>query len=604
MLLSIVTACAPDPVVETVVVDGEVQEVEKIVTVEVPVQVPMEAVDEAELERRGMAIFDIDAGTVADPELWNPFAAGRRVDHGLCQALSEPLVILNYETGEYVPWLAESFTANDDATVWTLVLREGIKWHDGEAFDADDVVFTVNMLHDNPDLRWSDFPTLDNVEKVDDLTVLFNLNEPDVRFVDRNIATKQGHGLIIVPEHLWADVDPFTFTFHDPAQGWPVFTGPYLLESASEAEFVYARDDNWWGAAAGFQDMPAPEKLIWTSYGTEETRTAAMAKNDLDSLMSINLGSFLALKQLNPNILAWTDDLPYTWVDPCSRNLEFNHSHEPWGDPEMRWAINYAVSRDQIVEIAYEGTSIPSASFLPAFPPLQHYVDVATDAGLYEKYPLMTHDPELAKSIIESKGWTLNETTGYYEKDGQEFKMTVASFDDTEFNDIAAMVVEQLQAIGINAEHDIQTIPELIDNLLNGGFEAYVFFGACGSATEPWQSMDAFHVKHLPAEGEPVEGFYTNAMRWNTDNTVAYSDIVDEIKDLPLNDPQVDDLFVEAMDLWMEELPIIPLTEAIKLVPFDETYWTGWPTKGDNYVQPATWWGSTHLIIHNLESTQ
>jgi len=58
---------------------------------------------------------------------------------------------------------------------------------------------------------------------------------------------------------------------------------------------------------------------------------------------------------------------------------------------------------------------------------------------------------------------------------------------------------------------------------------------------------------------------------------------------------------VEAMGYWMSELPSIPLVEAIKLVPFDETYWTGWPTKDNNYIQPATWWQSGHVIIHNLE---
>ena len=517
------------------------------------------------------------------------------------QAMAEPLVILNYETGEYMPWLAASVEANDDSSVWTMTLREGITWSDGETFDADDVIFTVNLATSGGDLQIQSFDGLESVEKVDDLTIQFNLSAPDVRFIDANIATKQGGGFIVVPEHIWADVeDPTTFTFSEP-----IFTGPYLLESASENEFVYVRNDDWWGVAAGFQDLPAPQKLVWTAYGNEEARTAAMGQGELDSLMSVNLGAFLALKQLNPNVTGWTDGLPYTWIDPCARNLEFNHTKAPWDDPDMRLAVNYAIDRDQIIDIAYEGSTVASASFLPAFPPLQRYIDAAEAAGLYEKYPIMTHDVAQAKAIIEGKGYTLNESSGYYEKDGEELAASVTSFDDTEFNDTASLIVEQLQAVGINATHSIQPIPEFIDNLLGAGFDMYVFFGACGSATEPWQSMNAYNVSHLPADaGEQVGGFYANAPRWNTETAAAYSAIVDQIHDLPLNDPQVEALFVEAMDLWLSELPVVPLVQAVKLVPFDTTYWSNWPTSENNYVQPATWWQSAHVIIHNLEPAE
>ena len=80
------------------------------------------ASDGADTERANTVIFDIDQGPVTDPNLWNPFAPSRRLDHGLMQAMAEPLVILNYETGEYMPWLAASVEANDDSSVWTMTL--------------------------------------------------------------------------------------------------------------------------------------------------------------------------------------------------------------------------------------------------------------------------------------------------------------------------------------------------------------------------------------------------------------------------------------------------------------------------------------------------
>jgi peptide/nickel transport system substrate-binding protein len=54
----------------------------------------------------------------------------------------------------------------------------------------------------------------------------------------------------------------------------------------------------------------------------------------------------------------------------------------------------------------------------------------------------------------------------------------------------------------------------------------------------------------------------------------------------------------------MEDMPFIPLVQSTKLLPFNTTYWTGWPTADNPYIKPGFWSGSAHLIIHNLEPTQ
>jgi peptide/nickel transport system substrate-binding protein len=593
-------------VVETVeVVKEVVKEVEKVVTVEVEKEVESEAAV-AEAERRKTVIFDIDGGRVVDPELWNPFVPGSRRDHGFHQAMIEPLFILNYETGEFIPWLGESFEANETNDVWTLKLREGVKWSDGEDFNADDVVFSVNMLLDNaPDLNDSAAlqQWIASVEKVDDLTIQFNLTKPNPRFQLDYWSVRIWGGPNIVPEHIWKDQDPLTFKYYDPAQGWPVFTGPYKLESVGETEFVYVRDDNWWGAAAGFKELPKPERLIWTWYGPEETRTAAMANNGLDSMMDVTLGALLALQQRNPSVMSHFSQAPYAWVpDPCSRTFEFNHTKEPWNDKDMRWALNYAINRDEIVAIAYEGTTFPSRHFFPAYPPLDRYVDLLEEAGLYDEYPLMEHNPDKAKELIESKGYTMNEGTGYYEKDGQELTLDITTHEAfIEKQRIAQVMVEELQSIGINASTRNEAGNTWNDNFAFGEFESRMGWQTCGSVNEPWASLNTFNTSWLLPVGERASG---NQWRWSGDAADQFSAIVDEIGVLPLGDPAIDDMFVEAMDLWFQELPVIPITQAKKIIPFDETYWTGWPTADNPYIHPPTWWQSTHVIIHELEPAQ
>ena len=555
-------------------------------------------------ERAKTVIFDIDGGRVADPELWNPFVPGSRRDHGFHQVMIEPLFILNYQTGEIEPWLGTEMTSNEAMDVWTLKLREGVEWSDGEAFNADDVVFSVNTLMSNVELNdgASLQDQVSSVEKIDDLTVQFNLTRPNPFFQLNNWSVRIWGGPSIVPEHIWADKDPLTFTNYDPEQGWPVFTGPYTLESVSPTEFVFVRNDDWWGAKSGWMELPKPEIAIWTWAGPEETRAALMAESQLDSLMDITLGALLALQEANPNVITWFDEMPMAWVpDPCSRTFYFNHTVEPWGDPEMRWAINYAINREQIVEIAYEGTTLPSRHFFPAYPPLDALVDKAIEAGAWDLDQLWTYDPEMTKEIFESKGYVMNESSGYYEKDGEELGMDISTHEAfIEKQRIAQVLVEQFQAVGINAVQRNEAGGTWGENREMGNYEVQMNWEMCASVNEPWGSMDQIAYKWTKPVGERAN---RNEARWSGEKAETYDALVEEMGTLPLGDPKVEELFLEATRLYFDELPVIPITQAKKIIPFDTTYWTGWPTFEDDYIHPPTWWQHTHVIIHNLEPT-
>jgi peptide/nickel transport system substrate-binding protein len=276
---------------------------------------------------------------------------------------------------------------------------------------------------------------------------------------------------------------------------------------------------------------------------------------------------------------------------------------EPWGDKEMRWAVNYAIDRDQIVQIAYEGSTFPSKHFFPAYPPLDRYVKLAEDAGLYEKYPLLTHDPDKAKQIIESKGYTMG-SDGYYEKDGKQLTLDLATHEAfIEKQRIAQVVVEELQAVGINATTHNEAGNTWGDNFQLGKFPGKVGWQTCGSVNEPWASMDTMNVKWLRPVGERAAD-NQDPWRWQGPAAENYGKLVDQIGTLPLNDPKIDELFVQAMDIWLDELPVIPVTQAKKIIPFNQTYWKGWPSADNKFIHPPTWWqGNTEEIILKLQPT-
>jgi peptide/nickel transport system substrate-binding protein len=112
--------------------------------------------------------------------------------------------------------------------------------------------------------------------------------------------------------------------------------------------------------------------------------------------------------------------------------------------------------------------------------------------------------------------------------------------------------------------------------------------------------MNRFTAQFYVPIGERAPGG-NNHTRWHGPENDRYSELVAQIGSLPLGDPQIIPLVREAYALLYDAMPFIPITQAKKLVPFDYTYWTGWPSAENNFNHPATWWQSTHQIIHRLK---
>ena len=558
------------------------------------------------LPREETVIFDVDGGIVQSPLNFNWMVPGTNRNQGMHQAVWEPLFILNYETGEIQPWLAESFEPNDTLDMWTLNMREGVTWSDGEAFNADDVVFTINLLLGDETQSLGEAANMqqwvESVEKIDDYTVQFNLKAPNPRFQLDYFSVRIWGGLVVLPEHVWAGQDPFTFEFYDPEQGWPLGTGAYRLASASENEFIYERRDDWWGAEVGIPEMgidglPAPQYLVWVVTGTEENRVQLASSGELDSVMDVTLGGFDAMLSNNPNMEAWVDGMPYVWLDPCPRQMSINNEVAPWDNADLRKALNFIIDRNQIIDVAYEGTTIPSRTMFVEYGGLEPYIEaiLANDMGLSA-----TADVEAGQALIEANGYTMN-GNGFYEKDGEVLSLEIQAHEGfIEKRRIAAVLVEQLRAAGIDASQRNVAGATWEDNKRFGNYEAVMDWDSCGSINEPWNSMNRYTAQFYRPIGEQSPG-QNNHVRWSGPASDAYSAIVEEIGVLPLGDPQIEDMVVEAYRNLYDEMPFIPITQAKKLVPFDTTYWTGWPTAENNYNHPATWWMSTHQIIHNLE---
>jgi peptide/nickel transport system substrate-binding protein len=553
---------------------------------------------QGDVAREDTVIFDIDASAVPNPTNFNWLVPGTNKNQGAHQAMWEPLFILNYETGEIQPWVAESFTHNDAQDVWTLKLRDGVTWSDGVPMTADDVDFTINLLLNDKTATLGYAADMQqwvkSVKKIDNLTEEFTLTAPDPRFQLDYFSVRIWGALDILPKHVWEGQDPFTFTFYDPDKGWPIGTGPYKLTSANPTQFIWDRDDNWWGAKTGFHALPEPKRLIWVVAPSEDQKALLMSTHQLDSAMNITLGAFEAVQAKNPNVIAWHKDLPYAWADPCPRELSLNTTVAPWDDPNMRKAISLLIDRNKNIEIAYEGTTTASQTMFVQYGGMAPYIQAIINAG-YGISP--TADVAAGQALIEGAGYTKG-SDGMYAKDGKTLALNIQVGNDTvEYVRSTNEIIEELRNAGIDATSQPLTGATADDNRANGNYDAAWTWDTCGSVNEPWVSMDTLNVSWIKAVGERANH---NRQRWNTDGAKAYSDIVNQIGTLPLGDPQIPDLVVKAYKYIYDETPVIPLVQAEKLVPFDTTYWTNWPTAENNYNHPATWWNSTHQIILNL----
>ena len=551
-----------------------------------------------DVSREKTVIFDLDR-TIQDPENFNWFTPGTKREHGAHQTMWEPLFILNYNTGELEPWLATGFDSNDDSSEFTIALRDGVTWSDGEAFNADDVVFTVGLALDNEEISSREASTIRaqvaSVEKVGDLAIKFTLKAPNPRFVVENFGVRIFGSFLIMPEHIWAGEDPATFAFYPP-----IGTGPYTFTSAASNRAIWDRHDDWWGASTGFMELPAPERVIFVETGGEESRAQLIASNQLDAAQNITIGTFEAIQQQNPNIIAWHADYPYAAADPCARQLEINTTVAPWDNANLRQAVAHIIDRSQIVNVAYEGTTEASRTMFAQYGSMAPFIDAVVEAG----YALPANaDVAESAALIEAEGWTRD--GDYYSKDGNTLSVSIhVNSASTEYTRTIDVVVEQLQRAGIDA----QAVP--VENgvfwgeiLPFGAYEMSYSWLSCGSVNEPWASMGRYTVADVVPVGERSPGF-NNTSRWNTPAAESYSTIVNEIGTRSLGDPTVPAMVAEAYGHLDAEMPFIPLVQAAKLLPMNTTYWTGWPTAENYYNHPFFWWNHTHQIIHELQPAQ
>ena len=250
--------------------------------------------------------------------------------------------------GQWVPYLAESFTPNDDFSVWTVKLREGISFHDGTPLNAEALQVNFETQRADPLVGLAVkpfFPAEGATELVDDLTIVYNLSEPNVTFPG---SVSGQLGMIASPAWLAAALEDPTLNQE------PVGTGPFIFESRSEDSITkFVRNDDWWGGevyldAIEFRPVTDPD-----------TRSDLLLNGQLDALQTTNPASVGDLQAEDgiQNIIDENGEESFAMI---------NTAVAPFDDIRAREALAQATPLQNYRDLIGLGISRPAnQSFVP-----------------------------------------------------------------------------------------------------------------------------------------------------------------------------------------------------------------------------------------------
>ncbi len=535
------------------------------------------------------------SGQIKDYNAFNPFILTGITDTG-ANFLYEPLYFYNaYAEGgdNIIPWIATGHEYNEDYTAVTVHIRHGVEWSDGQPWTAHDLVFTINMLKAHaPSLGFStDMKTwVKSAVASDDYTAEIALTAANPRFIFSYFTNNFDNGIPVMPKHIWEGQDPESFNNFDLAKGWPVVTGPYKIAISVPEQRVWDRRDDWWAAKIGFKDLPKVERIIFLPYMEGTKRVQNIISNTIDTSLDLRPPNIQSALDANPNVSTWTGkDLPQGYLDWWPICLGFNNLEPPFNDPEMRRAVNYAIDRDQLVEIGWQGAGSIAHLPLPDFPPIREYTDEIQD--LIDKYEVGVHDLSKSAAIMQRKGWK-KDSEGFWSKDGERLSIVIDIY--SIFNDFSPILVAQLEKAGFDA--DFRMTPDAFTRMAQGTARAFLM-GNGGSVRDPYFTLRLYHSRFVQPTGTHAERFW----RWSNPE---YDAIVDKMGETSPNDPELHKLFRQAMEIWLSELPSIPILQWYHRIPHNETYWKNWPTAQNPYINSAYWHNTWLLVLLGLEPAQ
>ncbi|MGH2557907.1 MAG: ABC transporter substrate-binding protein [Thermomicrobiales bacterium] len=479
--------------------------------------------------------------------------------------VSETLIEVNPQTFEPAGLLAESWEASDDSTVWTFQLRDGVTWHDGEPFTADDVKFSFE-LHAHPDniaaatvdsLEFAQ--QVETIEVLDPLTVRMNLKQPVVDFL------LSATFVTIMARHVLGEVNPAELLSHPASTGadpaFVVFTGPFKFqEYVQNNQMTLVRFDDYWNGT------PHLDEWIVKEVSDPSAQVVQLQTGELDFVPRIDPASASQFEGSDVEIV----EVPQTSFNMFYYQLDPEKSPF-FQDKRVRQALLFAIDREALREAVYFGFGeVPNGMVPP------NYWAANLDA-ITAQYP---YDPERANALLDEAGWVDADGDGVREKDGLKLQPGMLSVTDlrADWAALPAVIQEYWRQVGVEMtpelfSHDVYeetiTVDKDFDTAIRNG------------GPKPTGGVDfTFNYRCTPEPATGNRGGYCNER-------------VDELLTLIAGEADRDKriaLLTEFQNIVLEELPQVLLMRLVDVAAVNIRAHNVYPNVIDVGFNAETWW--------------
>jgi peptide/nickel transport system substrate-binding protein len=447
-------------------------------------------------------------GQRAEPKTLNPVTATDAVSREVIGRCNADLISINRVSQKTESALAESWKTSPDGTSFTLHLRKGIHFSDGQPFDADDVVFSFNLyLDENVGSPQRDLLVIDGkplaVTKLDQYTVRFTLPKPYAA------AERLFDGLAMLPKHLLEK--PYKegrfaqmWTLNTPA---PEFAGlgPFRLKQyVAGQRIVLERNPYYWKADRDNHRLPYLDELVFLFVGSEDQQVMRFEAGETDLISRLSAENYGLLSKdqshggwqladLGPSLEY--NFLVFNLNDVDPKKLSDVASKQAWfRDLKFRQAVSAAIDRDSIVKLVYGARGTP----------LWGNVGPGNKLWVDNAIPHPQRSLENARQLLKSAGFSWGSSGQLLDPSGKPVEFSiVTSSSNTQRMKMATLVQDDLSHLGMQ----VHVVPLDFRAMLDRVFQSFEYeaaiMGLGGGDPDPnpemnvWLSSGATHIWHL-----------------------------------------------------------------------------------------------------------
>ncbi|MEW8974313.1 MAG: ABC transporter substrate-binding protein [Tissierellaceae bacterium] len=376
---------------------------------------------------------EVVIGLAGDAYSLDPYPLNETITNAINNHLYDTLVEADSEL-HIQPALAETWDISDDAKTWIFNLRKDVKFHNGNDFTADDVIYSFDRSKEEPSAFKYCLSTVESYEKVDDHTVKVVCIEPnalllahlkDLMILDKETCDGQ--------TDEWIALNP---------NG----TGRYkFVEHVRGDKIVFERNEGFWG------ELPEVEKVTFKPITNEGTRTANMVSGAVDLVVDVPVRDIETLKSnkdieivdrpslriMYLNLAGWTD----TPSKDAKMPLKAPDGSNPLKDIRVREAMYRAINEEEIIEKIMNTYATPASSYIPE-----------GFNGYNKEIKRLEYDPQLAEKLLDEAGYLK-------QSDGYRFEVTLDASNDRYVNDgeIATAIAGYFEKVGIKVNLNLMS---------------------------------------------------------------------------------------------------------------------------------------------------